>query len=84
MVELKVCGWGASARGNGERSELAAGRPRKEQAPKALSRIASYPIINEILTRKNAHFFKPCIQEKATTKNVHFLDPIIHIVVDLY
>ena len=43
-----------------------------------------YPIINKILTRKNAHFLKPCIQEKATTKNVHFLDPIIHIVVDLY
>ena len=41
MVELKVCGWGASARGSGERSEPAAGRPRKEQAPKAPSRIAS-------------------------------------------
>ena len=41
MVELKVCGWGASARGSGERSEPAAGRPRKQQAPKAPSRIAS-------------------------------------------
>ena len=41
MVELKVCRWRASARGSGERSEPAAGRPRKEQAPKAPSRIAS-------------------------------------------
>ena len=32
----------ASARGSGERSEPAANRPRKEQAPKAPSRIASY------------------------------------------
>ena len=44
MVELKVCWWGASARGSGERSEPAAGRPRKEQAPKAPSRIASFYI----------------------------------------
>ena len=41
MVELKVCRWRASARVSGERSEPAAGRPRKEQAPKAPSRIAS-------------------------------------------
>ena len=45
MVELKVCRWRrASARGSGERSEPAAGRPRKEQAPKAPSRIASNSI----------------------------------------
>ena len=41
LVELKVCGWRKRARGSGERSEPAAGRPRKEQAPKAPSRIAS-------------------------------------------
>ena len=44
MAELKVCGWRVSARGSGERSEPAAGRPRKEQAPKAPSRIASCTI----------------------------------------
>ena len=43
-----------------------------------------YPIINEILTRKNAHFLKPCIQEKSNHEECSFLDPIIHIVVDLY
>ena len=48
MAELKVCGWRVSARGSGERSELAAGRPRKEQAPKAPSRIASLYIFLEL------------------------------------
>ena len=47
MAELKVCGWRVSARGSGERSEPAAGRPRKEQAPKAPSRIASLVYMKE-------------------------------------
>ena len=62
MVELKVCRWRrASARGSGERSEPAAGRPRKEQAPKAPSRIASIRYLFALRKKMDYDFKKEIV-----------------------
>ena len=72
MVELKVCRWRASARGSGERSEPAAGRPRKEQAPKAPSRIASvtyFKIFGPKVRRRLQNFAMWCFNTIVVLSN---------------